>query len=203
MACSHQFTILGGQLRDALIACVFLACSLVLAQDNGPRARGEIKRWQFSIQNHGVDMQLSASVKEPAGSVLTIRPESNANVKSVEEVQSLRQVLSEMSALGYPSQKLGMISTGLQNSEYREGVEEVVLKSGTWKDCTRTKYCHEAEGVADQFLQSVGAFKEYDGVLHEYGLKRKNIHVGDMGVGTTAGRVQCSGVIVISLEKEK
>lgn len=190
-------------MKAALIVCALLVCSSVLAQDNRARTLGEIKQWQFHVQNHEVDMQLSASVKEPTGSVLFIKPERGSRVRTAEEVDPLGQVLREMSALGYPPHNLKMISTGLRNSEYKEGVEEAVLKSGTWKACTGLKYCHQAEGVANQFLRSVNAFKEFDSVLHEYGLKRKSIHMDDMGVGVRAGQVHCAGLIVISLEKEE
>ncbi len=190
-------------MRAALIVCALLACSSAIAQDDGPRSLGEIKQWQFHVQDNEVNMRLSASLKSPRSSVLSVRSEGDSKLRAAAEVDLLRQVLREMSSLGYSPRNLEMISTWLRNSEYREGVEEAVLKSGTWKACTGFKYCHQAEGVADQFLKSVDAFKEFDGVLREYGLRRKSIHVDDMGVGMKAEHIHCAGLIVISLEKEK
>jgi hypothetical protein len=96
-----------------------------------------------------------------------------------------------------------MISTSLQNSEFRAGIQREVFQSGIWKSCTGLKYCHQAERVADQFLSSVDAFREFDAILHEYGLRRKAVEVDDMGVGAKSGNVLCEGLIVISVEKEK
>lgn len=187
----------------ALIVCALLTCSSALAQNGGSHSLGEIKQWPFHVQNHEINMKLSASLKSPQSSVLSITLEDDSKLRTAAEVDSLRQVLRSMSSLGYPPQNLEMISTWMRNSEYQEGIEQEVLKSGTWKACSGLKYCHQAEGVADQFLKSVDAFKEFDGALHEYGLKRKRIHVDDMGVGMKAGKVRCAGLIVILLQSEK
>jgi hypothetical protein len=77
------------------------------------------------------------------------------------------------------------------------------VKSGKWKSCIGRKYCQQVEPVAVQYLHSIDAFKELDPVLREYGLKRKSIHVDEMGVGMEAGRVLCGGLMFIVLEKEK
>jgi hypothetical protein len=108
-----------------------------------------------------------------------------------------------MPSLGYDPHNLEMISAWLQDSVFEEGVERAVQKSGRWKGCLRQKYCHDAEGVADQYMLSINAFSEMDAVLHEYGLKRKAVRLDDMGVGTKGSHVLCDGLIVVSLDKEK
>lgn len=147
------------------------------------------------------EFQLIASAKRPTGSVLSIRVEGDSKVKTSEEVEPLRQVLGEMSRLNYPPQNLEMISTWLQHSEYQNGIDSAVLRSGSAKGCNRTKYCHEAESTANQFLKSVNAFKEFDSVLSEYGLKRKSVNVDDIALGVSSGQINSSGLIVVVLEK--
>jgi hypothetical protein len=155
-------------MRKALIVCALLTCCSALAQNSDVRSLGEIKQWHFHLQNNEINMRLSASLKSPKSTVLSITIEDNSKLRTAAEVDSWRQVFRAMSSLGYPPQNLEMISAWLRNSEYQEGIEQAVRKSGTWKACTGVKHCHQAEGVADQFLKSVDAFKELDGVLHEY-----------------------------------
>jgi hypothetical protein len=109
------------------------------------------------------------------------------------------QALDEMSSLGYDPRKTAMISTWLQNTEYREGVERSVAGSGKWASCVRRKYCHEAEVVANHYLESVDAFKRFDDVLRVHGLVRRSVRIDDMGVGRQSGGISCSGLVVIAL----
>ena len=78
-----------------------------------------------------------------------------------------------------------------------------MAKSGAWRSCRGYKYCHKAEGLANQFLESVDAFKTFDEILRPYGLRRKWVHIDDMGVGERAGQVSCNGLIVIAIEKRR
>jgi hypothetical protein len=165
---------------------------------------GEIKEWQFQVRDGKVGMKLTATLEKPSGrTVLTLKPEGELNATVGEEAELLRRVLREMPSLGYDPHNLEMISTWLQDSVFEEGVEQAVHKSGRWKGYLRQKYCHEAEGVADQYMLSINAFSEMDAVLHEYGLKRKTVRLDDMAVAMKGSHVLCDGLIVISLDKEK
>ncbi len=195
-------------MKTSLIACMFLICSqFTWAQADKPLTFGDVKRWQFKVADQEIRVTLNVHpvnvTSNRAVSVLVVEPVGDFRPRVSEEVKLLQIVLREMSSLQHDPSNLVMINTWLRTSEYREGVEAAVLKSGTWKACTGLKYCRQAEGVADQFLKSVDAFKEFDGVLREYGLRRKGIHVDDMGVGMKAEHIHCAGLIVISLEKEK
>lgn len=205
MARTDKRSVLEDKLKTALIACVLLICSPFLrAQNAGPHSLGEIKRWRFHLENGEIDIKLSGSLSNKNDhTVLSLEPDGGSRPTVSEEAGLLRQVLREMSSLRYDTSNLQMISTWLQNSEFLEGVEREVFKSGKWKSCTGRKYCYEAEGVADQFLNFVNAFKEFDAILQEYGLRRKAVHMDDMGVGMKNGQILCSGLIVISLEKGK
>jgi hypothetical protein len=133
---------------------------------------------------------------------MSFDPEDDITPSAAEEAELLRQVLHDISSLGYNPSKLQMITTWLQNSEVRDQVEQAVFESGEWKSCRGRKYCYQAEHVTNQFLSSVDAFKEFDVPLREYGLRRKAVHVDDMAVGEKGKRVFCQGLLVISLESE-
>jgi hypothetical protein len=190
-------------MKFVLIACVLLACPQFLgAQKSGAE---EIKQWQLKVANHEIRVKLSAAFLNGSDnrSTLSLTSEDDFSPTVKEEVDLLRQVLREMHSLGYDPNNLMMISIWLENSEYLEGVKEAVFKSGEWKSCKGYKYCYQAQGAADRFLSSANAFKALDTVLQEYGLRRKAIHMDEMAAGMQAGHFYCSGMIDISLEKQK
>ena len=141
----------------------------------------------------------SRATTSKGGTVLSFESEEGSVVSTDEEAHLLAQALDEMSSLGYDPRKTEMISTWLQNTEYREGVERSVAESGKWKSCVGRKYCHEPEVVANRYLESVDAFKRFDDVLCAHGLVRRSVRVDDMGLGRQSGGVSCSGLIVIAL----
>jgi hypothetical protein len=188
-----------------MFTCILLAYALfATAQSGGANTLGQIKRWRLPTPHGEVGIKLS-SAPGAGGShtVLSLDPDGNSVPTAREEADLLRPVLTEMSSLQYDPKNMEMISTWLQNSEYRDGVAGAVFQSGKWKSCSGFKYCHQAEGVADQYLSSIDAFKEFNTILHEYGLRIKAVRVDDMATATKAGKLLCEGLLVISLEKEK
>ncbi|HEY2495755.1 MAG TPA: hypothetical protein VGK24_01690 [Candidatus Angelobacter sp.] len=195
----------GDKMKATLIVfMLFVYAASVTAQNVRSNFLGEIKQWNLHTQHSEVTIKLSGA---PNGSdfraLLSLSPEGNAAPTVREEENLLRQVLNDMTELHYDPSKLEMISTWLQNSEFQEGVEHAVSESRKWKSCLGRKYCHQGEVAANHFLSSVDAFKDFDAVLHKYGLKRKAVRVDDMAVGIKAGRILCQGLVVISLGKEK
>jgi hypothetical protein len=187
-----------------VIACMLVICSSFgLGQDEGTKTLGEVKQWRMSTPHGDVSFKLSSA---PSGkethTVLSLEPSGDSKPTTGEEEDLLRQVLHDMAEHHYDPSKLVMISTWLQNSEFQEGVEHAVFESGRWKSCLGRKYCYQAEITANHFLSSVDAFKGFDAVLHEYGLRRKAVRVDDMGVGARTGGVLCQGLVVISLEQQ-
>jgi hypothetical protein len=197
--------VLGETMKAIIIAWMILVVScLFAAQGEQPPTLGEVKQWRLHTEHGDVDIKLSSHPKgSNSHTVLSLAPNGDSIPTASEEAGLLRQVLHDMSSLQCDPTKLEMISTWLQNSEYRDGIEHAVFQSGKWKSCVGRKYCYQAEHVADLFLSSVDAFKEFDTTLLEYGLKRKTIHVDDMAVAAKGGGVLCQGLIVISLEHEK
>ncbi len=188
--------------------CIFLAWSPFLGvQTEGLHTLGEIKQWRLHVQHGEVDVKLTtldlaAPPNDRTGrTVLSLEPVGNSVPTVSEEAALFRQVMHEMPALGYDPSNLETVVTSLQNSEFLEGVESAVFKSGKWKSCIGTKYCYQAKGAAEQFLTSADAFKEFDTVLQTYGLRRKAVWIDEMGVGVAAGRVVCSGLLFIPIEK--
>jgi hypothetical protein len=205
MASTNERSLLGDKMKVFVIICMLVVCSSCgLAQDEGTKTLGEIKHWRMSTPHGEIILKLSSAPNSnDRRTVLSLEPLGDSKPTTNEEAELLRQVLHEASSLQYDASKLEMISTWLQNSEFQEGVEQAVAHSDKWKSCAGRKYCYQAEGVANQFLKSVNAFKEFDTILHEYGLKRKAARVDDMAVGDKTGKVVCQGLIVISLEQEK
>jgi len=190
-------------MKYLLTAWIALATSLLLvARAESGGSLGEIKRWQLHSQRGEITAKLSASSDRiHHGTVLVIEPDGDYMPTASEEVALLAQVMGEMSALGYEPREMEIITTWLQNSEYRAGVQRSVAESGKWKSCTGRKYCHEAEPVANHYFESVEAFKPFDEVLRHYGLIRKSVRMDDMGVGEKPGHISCSGLVVITLGK--
>lgn len=190
-------------MRTSIVIGIIFICSCVLAaQSSNSRSLGEIKEWQLKSPHGDITIKLSARPhSNDSHMVLSIEPEDGSIPPASEEANLLARVLDEMPSLGYDPRKLEMISTWLQNTEYRQGVQRSLIKSRKWKSCVGQKYCREAGAVADQYLASIDAFKPLDDVLRAHGLMRRSVTIDDMGVGTESGRVSCSGLIVIALGK--
>ena len=197
-----------GELKPTVIPVLFLACAAFLTP--GARSEGsphfeELKRWHSQTPRGEIGVHLLALRPCVSGelvfeSVGELRPPVH------EEAELLRQVLRDMPRLGCnPASSLATIHARLRETEYLEGVESAVLRSGIWKSCTGRKYCDEAKGVADSYLASVKAFKEFDDVLAEFGLRTKpavmDYEMG-AGFGVRDGRFRCMGVILIDIEKQ-
>jgi len=135
--------------------------------------------------------------------MLVLEPKDRLIPEVLEETDLLKQVLNEIASSGYDPEKIEMISTWLQNTEYREGVEHFLVKSGGWKSCVGLKYCRKEEVIADKYLKSINAFKSFDDVLKTYGLVRRSVRVDDMAVGQKSGRISCSGLVIIALRSKK
>ena len=179
---------------------IFACASISGIQPSNSSTLGEIKEWHLNSQHGVITLKLTT---KPTGSdgrtVLSFVPDATSTPTVIEEAGLVTQALNEMASLGYDPQKLEMISTWLQSTEYREGVQRAVAESGKWKSCVNRKYCHEAEASADRYLKSVDAFKPFDDALRAHGLERRSVRIDDMGIGQEAGHVSCSGLIVITL----
>lgn len=180
---------------------VIAFASLVGAQTTSSHTNGAIMEWHLNSQHGSITFKL---LTNPNGStVLVLEPKDRSIPDVREEADLLKQVLNEMASSGYDPQKIEMINTWLQNTEYQEGVEHFLVKSGEWKSCVGRKYCHKEEVIADKYLKSINAFKSFDDVLQTHGLVRRSVRVDDMGVGQKSDRISCSGLVVIALNSKK
>lgn len=186
-----------------VLLCIALTCVASFGgQRETLRSLGEVKKWTFDLDSGDVTVKLSR-VQDGTRKrlALSLEPQAESTPKVTQEAEFLRQVLDDMASLGHNAGELTMITTWLQNSEYRDGVERAVTSSGVWRSCGRRKYCHEAEPVANRYLENVGAFSAFDAILAAHGLRRRSVRVDDMAVGEKSSRVLCSGSIVIALER--
>lgn len=192
-------------MRTAVVALSVLVCSLVIgAEASNSQTVGEVKQWHFRSAKGGITVKLSAPPQASDGrTVLSLEPDDGTIPTVAKEANLLGQALDQMPALGYDPRKLEMISTWLQNTEYREGVERSLTQSGKWKSCVGRKYCHEAEVAANEYLASVNAFKPFDNVLRAHGLMRRSVRVDDMAVSAGSAHISCSGLLVIALAENR
>ena len=201
MAETYKFFILGDPMKPLVVVWMLLAALSVLgAQPEPSPSLGEIKQWHMKARDGEVSLKLTSRPNQSVGyTVLSLGSDDAIVPTNDEQAHFLGQVLDEMPSLGYDPRKVEMISVWLKNTAYREGVQHSLEKSGKWKMCVGRKYCHEAEAVANQYLQSVDAFKSLDGVLGAHGLTRRTVQIDDMGVSRSSGNVSCSGLIIIAL----
>lgn len=184
-------------MKTYLLYVMIIVCSgLLIAQSPRP-----IKEWYSKNADSEITLKLwsAHSNTEKGGISLSFDSDNSVKESTAEEVRLLGQALDEMPSLGYDPHQTRIVTIWLQNTQYQAGVGRAIAGSGKWKHCVGRKYCHEAEVIADQYLKSVDAFKWLDPVLSAHGLARDSVRVDDMGVGGEAGRISCSGLIVIAL----
>jgi len=190
---------------------------LLGAQGKNLKTLDEIKQWRFDVQHGAINFKLSSYThgERPRNMVLSMDLAVDSTAITSEEADLLRRVLQEIPSLGYEPRRLKMITASSDESELRGGINLAITRSGKWRSCVGLKYCYEAQKVADQFLKSVDAYKEFDDVLQRYGLKRKRVSMDDMACATVSelgsasrsdggepNTISCSGLILIELEKE-
>lgn len=179
---------------------IFSFSSVLLGQ-----SLGQIKAWHLKSANREITVKLSSARPNTSHgeTVLTLEVDNGSISPTTEEVHLLGQALDEMPSLGYDPRKVEMISTWLQNTKYREGIEHSVAESGKWSSCVGRKYCHAAEDVANRYLEAVDAFKSLDDILHVHGLVRRSVRVDDMGVGKQSDGISCTGLIIIAMSSKE
>ena|SRR5947209_4812999 len=192
-------------MKPCFIAFIFAVCTVPgLSRAQEMNTLGKISQWRLNTAHGDVNLKLSnVTPRNETHLLLSLEPSGDSQPTSKEEEPLLRRVFYEMTQRGYDPSRLVTISTWLQNSEFKYGVEHAVSESGKWKSCLGRKYCYAAEVAANNFLSAADAFKAFDTVLHEYGLKRKTVRVDGLGIEAKDRGVLCQGLIVISLELEK
>jgi len=217
MASAYECLVLGGKMKPIFVLWLALIFSPLLgAQNDNLKTIDEIKQWNFPVQRGRVEIDLSsyAHAGRPRNTALSLRlVGAESAVTTREEADLLGRVLQEMPSLGYDPRDLEMITTSSDESELREGINLAVTKSGKWRSCIGRKYCYEAQKVADQFLKSVNAYKEFDDTLEQYHLKRTRVTTDDVACTVPRAasaprndtreeiKVSCGGMIDIAIER--
>lgn len=207
-------------MKIAVLLCVMSVTACVAgAQMRGLKTMDEIKRWRFEVARGVLDARLSsyATAGQPNETVLSLLEGANSKASFSEQAEALAKIISEMPSLGYSPRDLQMISTGLVvGSDLQERLSLAVSKSREWRSCIGRKYCQVAYPVANQFLKSIDAYKEFDAVLHPRGLIRQNVTVDDMACGIASktprstsspptsnpSQVSCVGIVHIVLRRK-
>lgn len=181
------------------IAGIFLA-SQASAKCSVAHTLGYVKAWCFHLSSGDVTITLYA---DPSPHAFTVLSFDAMGTPSAKKAKLLGRVLPGLEPLGYKPKALNAISMALGATGYQSGVQKAVIDSGVWKSCLDMYSCIKAEKVVDGYLKSVDAFKEFDGVLKKYGLKRKSVSIDIEGFGCSMvkGQILCGGgVIWIELE---
>lgn len=194
--------------------CVFLASVPFLGmQADHLKRMDEVKEWRFETPQGNVEVRLSsyAAMGKPSNTVLSFEAEgTNSKPTTHELTRLLGSALKEMPSRGYDPSKLVMISAWPQDSELQAGINHAVEQSGIWPSCIRRKYCYQAQAVADRYLASVNAYKDFDDVLRLYGLHRTKVSTDDMACGGATNsdskshapvKVSCVGMVHIFVER--
>jgi len=115
--------------------------------------------------------------------VLSFQPSRSGSSPTIrEETDILKELLPQLSSLGYDPHYLAGINTPLQGSEVQVGVDNSVTETGKWEEwCLRHEYCWPVNDIGSKYLKSIDAFKEFDDALHLYGLKRNGIFIDEPG----------------------
>ena len=196
---------------QAVICSILIFHGGLEAQDQLKETQGhlktmdEVRQWSVDVPKGSLTLTLSsyAHSGKPDDTVLRVHltPVSES-VASCDLVAPIAEVLKQMPKLGYDPARLVMISTPLQESEYKDGVNRAVQESGVWKQkgCIGAKYCHSAEPVVKRYLESASAYNDLDSTFAAVGLQRLKIFADDVACSKEAGttiRVGCDGLIFI------
>ena len=191
------------------------------AQEHVPRAGlGKVKEWLFHSQNGEVRVTLTAHMtafQPPVFTSLSFDAQKTESAPTIrEEAEFLGVVFREMPSLGYSPLSIRTITLSIRESELRGRIEQAIVNSGKWRSCLGLKYCSEAQVVVDEFLRSENAYRQFDGVLQQFGLTRKKVRADDVTVSLPSGsqldgerhskltpQVSCWGQIVIDVDLTK
>jgi hypothetical protein len=184
-----------------IICMLFAGSSFLKPQDTEYKTVNEIKRWHLRSLHAKAFLVLSKGDSESTR--LSLETEDDSRLTTGEQADLLRQVLQDKSSPQTDPGKLNTISIWIRESEFQEGIEHALFQSGNWKTCIGRKYCYQLEGLADHFLLSIDAFKAFDPILQQFGLRRKGVSVDGLEVSDKLGQVHCSGLIFVALERRK
>jgi hypothetical protein len=151
--------------RAWLGACVF-AVSLMSAPAQAPVP---VKTWTFALPNGTLLINLQSN---PDGTVgLSIRPDGKGQEAPIgEQVEPLKQVLQEMSTLGWDPHKLSYLSTRIFGQDVREKLAYACVDSRDWHLSMHNKK-EDKEKLVVALLNQSGAYEPYNEAFNIYGIQ--------------------------------
>jgi hypothetical protein len=153
------------KLQTWIIACILgTSLSTALAQDPAI-----LKTWTFVLPHGTLSIDLQSN---PDGmSSLHIGPIGRGLEAPIsEQVEPLKQVLHEMTALGRDPYKLSYLSTGLFGQDVREKLAYACVDSRDWHLSMHNKG-KDKEQIVIALLNQSGAYEPYNEAFYTYGIR--------------------------------
>jgi hypothetical protein len=147
-----------------IIACILgVSLSSALAQ-----APATLKTWTFALPHGTLSVELQSN---PNGmSSLHIGPIGRGLEAPIsEQVEPLKKVLHEMTALGWDPHKLSYLSTRLFGQDVREKLAYACVDSRDWHLSMQNKG-RDKEKIVIALLNQSGAYEPYNKAFNSYGI---------------------------------
>ncbi len=147
-----------------IIACILISLSGVLAQ-----APTTLKTWTFSLPHGGLSVELRS---DPDGmSSLHVGPIGRGlEAPIAEQVEPLKKVLHEMTALGWDPHKLSYLSTRIFGQDVREKLAYACVDSREWHLSMHNKG-KAKEQIMVALLNQTGAYEPYNRAFNPFGIR--------------------------------
>ena len=146
------------------------ACILVVSLTSAlAQAPATVKTWTFALPHGTLSIGLQSN---PDGmSSLHIGPIGRGLEAPVaEQVEPLKHVLHEMTALGWDPHKLSYLSTRLSGQDVREKLAYACVDSRDWHLSMQNKG-KDKEQIVKALLNQSGAYEPYNEALNTYGIR--------------------------------
>jgi hypothetical protein len=161
--------------------------------------------WRFQGKAGPVEIKLSRVVEMTGAKTTTLHIYSpDYSPRSViEEARFLATVLQDLPKLGVSAESLDWISFRFNESEAVRRLAKHVASSRRWREALKTKKVAVVYPLVTSFLNSSGAYKEWDQVFERRGLVLKVAGVEEVimepfsqaGLNCPTG-ADCNGLVV-------
>ncbi len=151
----------------------FGACIFVVSLVTGAIAQAPVtvKTWTFALPHGTLSVDLQSHPDGMSG--LRIGPNGKElEAPIAEQVESLRQVLHEMEALGWDPHKLSYLSTRIFGQDVREKLAYACVDSREWHLSMHNKG-KDKEQIVVALLNQSGAYEPYNEAFNDYGIQVK------------------------------
>jgi hypothetical protein len=183
-----------------VLAAIYGTTFRALAQE--PEA---LKTWRFQGKAGAVEMKLTRVVEKAGAKTTTLNIYSpDSSPRSVaEEAEFLATVLEDLPKVGVSAESLAWISFRFNESEAVRRVANYAASSGQWRAALKTKKASTVYPLVTLFLNSSGAYKEWDRVFEQHGLALKVVGVEEVIMepfpeagSNCPGSADCSDLLV-------